>query len=46
MPSKIPAETASFLARTVSPVWDYWMVGTEGVELAAPHPVIEPVSNL
>jgi hypothetical protein len=26
MPSKIPAETATFLARTVSPVWGDWMV--------------------
>jgi hypothetical protein len=45
MPSKIPAETASFLARTVSPVWDVWMVVTIWTKLAAPHAVIDPVSE-
>ena len=43
--ANIPAETAYFQSTTVSAVWEDWMVETEGIELATPHAVVEPVSG-
>ena len=43
--SNIPAERPFFRAGVVAAVWKDWTVETEGLELAAHHPIIEPVSD-
>jgi len=43
---KIPAETPHLVSRRKRAVCGDWVVETVDIELAAHHPVIEPVSNL
>jgi hypothetical protein len=42
---EIPAETASLESPTKCAVWEDWMVEMIWTKLAAPHAVIEPVSE-
>ncbi len=43
--ANIPAETAYLRSTTGSAVSEDWVVETEGIELATPHAVVEPVSD-